>query len=75
MRPDSVGLVAPPVEERERRPEALVVWIVDGIRVTDEADAWASVGCAPGLVMPLERVAVAEFHRSHPVVELLLLRR
>ena len=33
------------------------------------------MGWAPGLVMPLERVALAVLHRSHPVVDLLLCRR
>ena len=71
----AVGVVPPLVPERQRRPEPLVVWIVDGVAFADEADAWASVSCTPGLQVPLERVALAVLHCGHRVDELLLCRR
>ena len=44
-----VRFVPPAVPEADRRPEAFVVGVVDGVRVADEPDARAGVGCTPGL--------------------------
>ena len=42
-----VRVVSPPVEELQRRPEAAVVRVFDGVRVADEPDARAFVRRAP----------------------------
>ena len=69
-----VGIMAPAVPKRKRRPKASVVWIVDGVRGTRRANARALVRRAPRLGVLRELVPLGEVDSSPLVVDLLLRR-
>jgi len=62
----------PLVPKRKRRPEASVVWILDGVVFADEADPGTGMRLSPGLRVTLKDMALAKLRGTLPIVLLLL---